>query len=87
MHSPYWREVAPEEIQNLAHSCIVILAIHSANAGHGHVATVRPQGIAGDQPPMHGRGLRINDIGRTIRIQNENYAFGSKRYVRYYTHK
>ncbi len=46
-----------------------------SGGGRGHTATVRPQGISGDSPPAGGRGPLLNNIGRSVGMMNENWAF------------
>jgi hypothetical protein len=85
--SSEYREVTPEEAQQIANDGgLVIGAYEDPSGGTGHVTTVRPEGVPGDNPPKGGKGPLLNDISARVRVQNQNYAFG-KRTVHYYTPK
>ena len=79
-------EVSPAKAQELAdEGKLVIGAWANPGGGHGHVVTVRPEGIAGDAPP-HGSTLPlVNDIGASDRVAGKNYAFARGDAVHYYT--
>jgi RHS repeat-associated protein len=84
--SNQYREVTREEAQRIANQGgLVIVAYEDTGGGSGHTATVRPTGVQGDSPPRGGRGPLINDIGRRVRVQNENFTFRKGTEVRYYT--
>jgi hypothetical protein len=86
--SSEYREVTPEEAQQIANDGgLVIVAYENPSGGSGHLTTVRPEGVPGDQPPRGGRGPLLNDIGANVRVANQNYAFGRGKTVRYYTPK
>jgi hypothetical protein len=83
--STQYREVTPEEAQKIANNGgLVIVAFVNPN-GHGHTATVRPEGVSGDSPPKGGKGPLLNDIGLFDKVQNSNYAFKKGTEVHYYT--
>lgn len=79
-----WKRVSSEEAQELANQgSLVVAAWHNPN-GSGHVATVRPEGLPGDNPNP-GRGPLLNDIGQRNAVRYENWAFRTGSDVRYYT--
>ena len=81
-----YREVTPQEAQQAANKGVtVFVGYENPNPrASGHTATVRPLGVPGDNPPPHGRGPLINDIGRSVAVHNENYAFTRDMKVHYY---
>ena len=84
--SKQYREITREEAQRIANQKgLVIVAYENTGGGSGHTATVRPTGVPGDNPRKGGHGPLINDIGRVVRVQNENYAFGRGKEIHYYT--
>ena len=86
-NSSDYREVSPTEAQQIANDGgLVIAAYENPNPkASGHTTTVRPEGVPGDNPPAHGRGPLLNDIGLNVRVANQNYAFSKDKTVRYYT--
>ena len=82
-----YREVTRDEAQMIANQGGLVIAAYENPGGSGHTATVRPTGVAGDNPPTGGRGPLINDIGINIRVQNENFVFPRGSSVHYYTPK
>lgn len=72
-------------MQKIANAGGLVIAAYEPKEGRAHTATVRPEGVAGDEPPAHGRGPLINDIGRSVRVQNENWAFPKGAEIHYYT--
>ena len=44
-----WHAVTPDQAQALANQGVLVFATQHG-AGHGHIASVRPEGVAGDQP-------------------------------------
>ncbi|HEY0463897.1 MAG TPA: hypothetical protein VGC79_06795 [Polyangiaceae bacterium] len=83
-NSSDWKQVSPAEAQKLANQLsVVVVAMYNPD-GPGHVATVRPTGVPGDDPRDYGKGPLISDIGRTNQVQNENWAFPKGSDVRYY---
>jgi RHS repeat-associated protein len=84
--SKRYREITREEAQRIANqNGFVIVAYENTSGGSGHTATVRPTGVPGDNPRKGGHGPLINDIGRVVRVQNENYAFRQGTEIHYYT--
>ena len=77
-NSSDYKNVTADEAQLLANNGIPVIGV-----GNGHVATVRPQGVVADNPSA-GKGPLINDIGRAVSVQNQNWAFGKNADVQYY---
>jgi hypothetical protein len=75
--------VTPEEAQQLANRGVVVIAAQRRPDGHGHVATVRPEGVRGDQP-QGARGPLINHVGWSVGIFRESAAFRRDFPVAYY---
>lgn len=80
--SPDYKQVSPAEAQQSANTGGVALAAQSAS-GHGHIATVRPEGVPGDNP-IGKSGPLINNIGGHNDIRRQSAAFLSDRPVLYY---
>jgi RHS repeat-associated protein len=86
-NSNQYREVTPKEAQQIANNGGTVIVAYDNPNGHGHTATVRPEGVPGDNPPKGGRGPLINDIGRNVGVHNENYTFRKGTEVHYYAPK
>ena len=84
-NSSQYREVTPQEAQQIANNGGTVVVAYDNPNGHGHTATVRPEGVPGDSPPRGGRGPLINDIGRSVAVHNANYTFRRGTEVHYYT--
>jgi hypothetical protein len=84
--STEYRVISADEAQQLADAGELAVGVQKLS-GHGHIATVRPQGVVGDLPPNNGKGPLINNIGRFVQIANENWAFSKKSKVIYYAVK
>jgi hypothetical protein len=86
--SPY-RQVSASDAQQLANEGkLVIVAYSNPDPdGHGHVATVRPQGLEGDTllNPESSRGPLINNIGESTGVTGQNWVFTKNMKVYYYT--
>jgi RHS repeat-associated protein len=82
--SGIYRVVTPKQAQALANKGQLVLAVQSSPGPHGHIATVRPEGVKGDSP-VGRRGPLINNIGKHNRVARESASFSSKRSVIYYT--
>jgi hypothetical protein len=54
--------------QGLANRGALVILAYRNLKGHGHVTTIRPEGIRGDPVNSPG-GLLINDIGRTVAVR------------------
>lgn len=86
-NSNQYREVTPQEAQQIANNGGTVVVAYDNPNGHGHTATVRPEGVAGDNPPPGGKGPLINDIGKNVGVHNANYTFRNGSDVHYYTPK
>lgn len=82
--SPDYREVAPDEVQDLANQGRFVVGVHHNPSGHGHAVTARPEGVSGDQPVGH-TGPLLNDVGKFDRIARQSGAFEPNDQVYYYT--
>lgn len=82
--STEYRDVSPEEAQKLADEGHLVIGAWHNPAGHGHVVTVRPSGVPGDQP-IGNSGPLLSDIGREDRIARQSRAFKAANHVFYYT--
>jgi len=80
----YFR-VTPEVAQSLAMVGRLVIGAWENPGDHGHEVTVRPVGVPGDDPPAHGRGPLLNDIGRYDEVHYQNQSFPSSANVQYYT--
>lgn len=82
--SPEYTEVTPDEAQTLANQGRLVIGAWFNPAGHGHVVTVRPEGVWGDSPAGNS-GPLLNNVGATDRITRQSRAFKSSDKVFYYT--
>jgi len=82
--SPDYTEVTPEQAQQSANGGGLVIAAYENPNGHGHVATVRPEDVSGDDP-IGRTGPLLNDIGANDRIDHQSAAFRRSAVVRYYT--
>jgi RHS repeat-associated protein len=73
-NSPSWHQVTPQEAQNLANQGVTVVGVIS-EAGHGHIATVRPELLPGTQD-VAAHGPLVNNIGGHVGVTNGNNAFG-----------
>lgn len=80
-----YRAIDGDEAQQLANAGVLVIAVQPNPGGHGHICTVRPQNVPGDSPPPHGKGPLINNLGRHVEVDNENWAFLKMPPVHYYT--
>lgn len=83
-NSPDYRELTPDEAQETANGGGLVIAAYDNPNGHGHVATVRPEDVSGDDP-VGRSGPLLNDIGANDRIDHQSAAFRRSAVVRYYT--
>ena len=67
-----YKKVTPEQAQQLANKGIFVVGAQA-----GHVATVRPEGVAGDNlyKGGSGTGQLINQIGADVYVSRANWAF------------
>jgi hypothetical protein len=75
-NSPNWREVSPEEAQNLANQGVPVVASQGSPGPHGHIATVRPELLPGTQAQL-GQGPLINNIGRHLNVTSAGGLYGA----------
>jgi hypothetical protein len=83
-NSSEYTEVTPDRAQQLANDGGLVIAAYDNPQGHGHVATVRPENVSGDDP-VGRSGPLLNDIGANDRIDRQSAAFRRSAVVRYYT--
>ncbi len=79
-----YKSVTAADAQALANQGILVIGAWQNPAGTGHVVTIRPAGVKGDQP-VQGRGPLMNNIGATVGVQYENWVFPKNAMVKYYT--
>lgn len=82
--SPDYRGVSSEEAQKLADEGHLVIGAWHNPAGHGHVVTVRPLGVKGDQP-VGNSGPLLNNVGQEDGIARQSGAFKAADQVHYYT--
>ena len=78
-----YKEISAKEAQRLADNGVIVIAAAGNASGHGHVATVRPQNVAGDSPTGRN-GPIINNIGAHNEIRRESAAFPPSMTPKYY---
>jgi hypothetical protein len=83
-NSSEYAEVTPDRAQQVANDGGLVIAAYDNPNGHGHVATVRPESVPGDDP-LGRSGPLLNDIGANDRIDRQSAAFRRSAVVRYYT--
>ena len=68
-----WHAVTPDQAQALANQGVLAFATQRG-AGHGHIASVRPEGIPGDQP--RGRsGPILANVGIFNGVEHQSAVF------------
>lgn len=82
--SSAYRAVGPAEAQLLADEGKLVIGARANPDGHGHVVTVRPEGVPGDTPVGHS-GPLVNDIGTNDQVDRRSAAFRNNQHVVYYT--
>lgn len=82
--STAYKDVTPEQAQQMADQGRLVIGAWHNPGGHGHVVTVRPQGVPGDQPAGN-TGPLLNDIGRNDCVARQSGAFEPTDRVDYYT--
>jgi hypothetical protein len=68
-----FHEVTPEEAQTLANSGVVVLATQHGSR-HGHIATVRPEGVPGDTP-VGRHGPLLANVGPQNGVMHQSAVF------------
>jgi RHS repeat-associated protein len=84
--SSSYREIEPDEAQQLADNGKLVIVAYENSDGPGHLATVRPDGVPGDKP-VGSSGPLLNNVGRSVGVMRESRAFTSDADVHYYTPK
>lgn len=72
-NSPDWGKVDPQTAQNLATLGVTVLGVRPEDP-HGHIVTVAPEMLPGDQN-VQKYGPLINNIGGSIGVTNANNVF------------
>jgi|SRR6185437_214531 len=81
-----YKEVDADQAQKLANDGTLVIAAWSNPNGGGHLATVRPSGVQGDQAHESSRGPLLNNIGAPdTGIMGANWVFRKDAQVHYYT--
>ena len=85
----YRKILNPGEAQRLAtQGDLVIIAWENPDGSQsGHIATIRPEGVEGDDLSANSRLPLVNDIGKRVRVSGINGAFGPDKIpdIHYYT--
>jgi hypothetical protein len=63
-----YKVVTPDQAQQLANKGVTVFATQSKPGGHGHLATVRPEGIATDQPNSPYKKPLLANVGITVGV-------------------
>jgi RHS repeat-associated protein len=71
--SDAWGKVSPQTAQDLATLGVTVLGVAAADP-HGHIVTVAPEMLSGDQN-VQMNGPLINNIGGKIGVTNANNVF------------
>ncbi|HVA63050.1 MAG TPA: hypothetical protein VNF74_04940 [Terriglobales bacterium] len=80
-----YREVSPDKAQELANQGTLVIVAWSNPSGFGHLATVRAEGISGDQVHAASREPIINNVGVDVGIEGVNWVFRKDATLHYYT--
>ncbi|HVN21287.1 MAG TPA: hypothetical protein VMU05_21045 [Dongiaceae bacterium] len=64
-----YKEVTPDEAQTLANQGITVFATQAKPGGHGHVATCRPEGAAGDSPQTPYKKPLLANVGAQVGVK------------------
>jgi len=72
-NSPDWGKVSPQTAQDLATLGVTVLGVRPEDP-HGHIVTVAPEMLSGDQN-VQKYGPLINNIGGSIGVTNANNVF------------
>jgi hypothetical protein len=75
-NSPDYYQVTPQQAQDLATLGVPVLGAAAADP-HGHIVTVAPELVPGDQN-VGKNGPLINNIGGSIGVVNANSVFRSE---------
>lgn len=80
-----YKEVQPDDAQKLADGGTLVIVAWANASGAGHLATVRPSGISGDEVHVGSRPPLINNVGVDIGVEGANWVFRKGTEVHYYT--
>ncbi len=69
-----WKTVPIDQVQALADKGIVVIGSYINPHGDGHLVTVRPEGVKGDNPGP-GTGPLLNNVGRTVGVMRYSQVF------------
>jgi RHS repeat-associated protein len=81
-----WKTVPMDQVQALADKGIVVIASYINPHGDGHLVTVRPEGVKGDNPGP-GTGPLLNNVGRTVGVMHYSQVFRKTAEVNFYVQK
>jgi hypothetical protein len=83
-HSGEYREVSSDDAQRIADDGGFVVGVTGNPGGHGHIATVRPEGVEGDAP-NGSRGPLMNNIGATNGVSHESAVWRRQDTPTFYT--
>jgi hypothetical protein len=81
--SPGWTEVPIDQVQALADRGILVVGSYINAKGPGHLVTVRPQGVSGDNPGP-GTGPLLNNVGSSVGVMHYSRVFRKTAEVHFY---
>jgi hypothetical protein len=64
-----YKVVTPDEAQQLANTGVTVFATQAKPSGHGHIATVRPDGIATDKPTSPAKKPLLANVGSSVGVK------------------
>lgn len=79
-HSDQYHPVSGAEAQQLANHGVLVIGVQP-HAGHGHVATVRPDSLNETVHNSGGRGPLMNNVGRTVGIYSSQGPAGNRTFL------
>ncbi|MGH9481719.1 MAG: hypothetical protein ACRD1L_06470 [Terriglobales bacterium] len=80
-----YREVKSDEAQQLANSGSLVIVAWSNPQGAGHLATVRPAGVSGDDVKAGSRDPLINNVGVDVGVEGVNWVFRKDAELHFFT--
>jgi hypothetical protein len=81
-----WKTVPIDQVQALANKGVLVIGSYINPHGNGHLVTVRPEGVKGDNSGP-GTGPLLNNIGRTVGIMHYSQVFRKTAEVNFYVQK
>lgn len=63
-----YKVVDEDEAQRLANQGVTVFATQSKPGGHGHIATIRPEGVSGDSPAKPYKKPLLANVGRSVKV-------------------